>query len=344
MSLMFVPLVTTTSMLMMGAVMASFEMTSKRCMCLTNCIFLPLFMSTSVTSHCCAGADLIGAASNADWCSGGSASANDNDNAMSQIINSPDGTMSDAMKVRGMNETSSGCQVVDWHVKQCDCGANDPWLFMRDKTTCDSSMSLQTTTTDMLTSTCSDGTQDFNKFYVLSNAMRNNMHTSFESARAALRLLRCDCISPVHASLAHDGTCTHSMTKFSWMWSSLSVIAFCSVIMIMFRSSVQETVATKDLFSASHGFDDDNNNEESDPSMGDDNKDERNNNDKNGRGERGRSSGRNNHHPNFVDDDHDDVGFWLVTHHANDMSLCLPQQHCCRCHQKPQCHFVDVRC
>lgn len=66
-----------------------------------------------------------------------------------------------------------------------------------------------------------------------------------QAANRAINLLRCDRVVPVYTDIVYDATCKYSVSGFAWLFSSLLIVSIMGMIMIMFRSSYQNTIMEK---------------------------------------------------------------------------------------------------
>ena len=68
------------------------------------------------------------------------------------------------------------------------------------------------------------------------------MDALLQSSNRAINLLRCERIVPVYTSMVYDATCSYSVSGFTWMFCCLLIVSLCGMIMIMLRSSYQNTI------------------------------------------------------------------------------------------------------
>lgn len=68
-----------------------------------------------------------------------------------------------------------------------------------------------------------------------------------EAAITGLDLLSCERIVPIYADVVYQGTCTHSVEGFTWMFSSLLIVATMGMLMITLRSSYLNSVINVEL-------------------------------------------------------------------------------------------------
>jgi len=63
-----------------------------------------------------------------------------------------------------------------------------------------------------------------------------------QSSSRAVNLLSCERVVPVYTTIFYDATCKYSITGFTWLFSCLLIVSAMGMIMIMFRSSYQNTI------------------------------------------------------------------------------------------------------
>ena len=63
-----------------------------------------------------------------------------------------------------------------------------------------------------------------------------------QSTSRAINLLRCERVVPVYTDIVYGATCTYSISGFTWLFASLLIVSTMGMIMIMFRSSYQNTI------------------------------------------------------------------------------------------------------
>jgi hypothetical protein len=74
--------------------------------------------------------------------------------------------------------------------------------------------------------------------------MNEMIKVLLKSAIDMISLLNCDNIVPIYQTTFYDATCQHSIKAVIWMFSSSLIMAFFGFVMIMFRSSMSETIYT----------------------------------------------------------------------------------------------------
>ena len=84
--------------------------------------------------------------------------------------------------------------------------------------------------------------RDFRPLHRSLTQMIGVMDALNQASNRVFDILRCDRIVPIYKSIVYDGTCKHSIKGLTWIFSALFVISLMGMIMIMFRSSFQNTV------------------------------------------------------------------------------------------------------
>jgi len=238
-----IPLIVVPSILMVAVLMAMFESSHPTFTKIIDWFFLPLFVLITLFAIAGCGAIMIVSTANADWCYGSDSSEF---NDLDINVNSPDSTVFNILNESGISTTGLVFRGVRFYVSQCR--AEDPFVFIdnykADLTKSDRTVSSLSDVFDdvgisRLSVACGI---DFAPFQALVKIMDDSLKVLIDNNISVLEILRCDRITPIYTNLAYDATCNYSMTGVTWIWSSLLIISTCSMIMIMLRSSMQETV------------------------------------------------------------------------------------------------------
>jgi hypothetical protein len=91
--------------------------------------------------------------------------------------------------------------------------------------------------------------RDFHPLHRALGQMIGVLDALLQSANSVLNLLRCQYVVPIYTEITYDAVCTYSISGFAWIFSSLLILSVTAHIMIMFRSSYQNTV-----FDAKHAM------------------------------------------------------------------------------------------
>jgi len=247
--------------MMIGTIAGQGHIMTDCFLCFLNWFILPLFIFLVNVSYVILGLVSIGASVNADFCGGESST--------------PDQVIVDWMFRSGYNETDPLFQTVRYYAFQCTEQAEiDPFLFLRtfDAQTvrllchvkmeirCDASLtccsilclqvlgrqvvqnltrSMDEVQLDQLALGCN---RDFRPLHRALGQMVGVLDALLQSGNRAINLLKCDRIVPVYTDMVYNATCTNSIYGFTWIFSSLLLVSIFGMIMIMFRSSFQNTI------------------------------------------------------------------------------------------------------
>mmetsp|Transcript_12647 Transcript_12647/g.17943 ORF Transcript_12647/g.17943 Transcript_12647/m.17943 type:complete len:552 (+) Transcript_12647:136-1791(+) len=238
-----IPLIVVPSLLMVGVLMAMFESSNLIYTRVIDWCLLPIFVLITLFAICGCGAIMVVSTVNADWCYGEESTKF---SGSSIQTNSPDGTVLNIMDELGFEQTDLVFRGVKYYVTQCI--AEDPFVFITEyKTQLDEG---NATMNDLVGVFDDIGVSrlsvicgiDYAPFEALVKIMVDNLRVLLDNVSSVLSLLECDRIVPIYTNLAYEATCKYSVTGATWIWSSLLVISTCALIMIMLRSSWQETV------------------------------------------------------------------------------------------------------
>ena len=84
--------------------------------------------------------------------------------------------------------------------------------------------------------------RDFRPLHRSLSQMIGVLDALLQASNRAINLLRCERVVPVYTDIVYDATCKYSVSGFAWIFSCLLIVSCCGMIMIMFRSSYQNTV------------------------------------------------------------------------------------------------------
>jgi hypothetical protein len=84
--------------------------------------------------------------------------------------------------------------------------------------------------------------RDFRPLHRSLAQMVGVMDALEQASNRALNLLACERIVPIYTDIVYDGTCRYSISGFTWIFCGLFIVSVMGMIMIMFRSSFQNTV------------------------------------------------------------------------------------------------------
>uniref|UniRef100_A0A7S2EJH0 Uncharacterized protein n=1 Tax=Trieres chinensis TaxID=1514140 RepID=A0A7S2EJH0_TRICV len=231
------PLIILSGLLLIALLMAWFEVSFRPFEFAIDYIILPLFgICVTLSWFLCSFSGMI-AAANGDFCSGGASDGN--------IKDSPEGTFLDILDEQQFNRGSIIYNVLKYYITDCDSDLY-PLQFLEEheievnnalNSTTDFSTALNNTDSEQLQNICGS---DFMKEKVLLGEIKGLLQTLAKDVVKALDLMSCKSINSLYANTFHEGTCTHSVKAFTWIFSSLLVISLCGMLMLTFRASLYE--------------------------------------------------------------------------------------------------------
>jgi hypothetical protein len=84
--------------------------------------------------------------------------------------------------------------------------------------------------------------RDFHPLHRSLGQMVGVLDAVLQSANTVLNLLSCQQVVPIYTEISYDAVCTYSISGFTWIFSCLLILSATGHIVIMFRSSYQNTV------------------------------------------------------------------------------------------------------
>ena len=84
--------------------------------------------------------------------------------------------------------------------------------------------------------------RDFHPLHRALGQMMGVLDALVQSANNILKLFRCQMVVPIYTEITYDAVCTYSISGFAWIFSCLLILSAMGHILIMFRSSYQNTV------------------------------------------------------------------------------------------------------
>lgn len=232
------PYLVLSSLMMVGVVAAQLNAMTDCFLCVLNWVILPIFMFVTLMSYVGLVTMSIVSSANADFCGGASST--------------PDQVILDAMFRSGFAEDDLFYQITRYYANQCTSEAIiDPFIFLRsfDGALIQGKGMVQNFTNaldgaslEQLSLACN---RDFAPLQRSLAQMVGVMEALIQASERTINLLRCDRIVPVYTDIVYGATCTHSVTGFTWLFSSLLIVSVMGMIMIMFRSSYQNTIFTR---------------------------------------------------------------------------------------------------
>lgn len=225
-----VPLVILTILMMIGVLLSFYERQNECYEFTLSWILLPMFLFWIVASCIFCGLMAISATVNADFCGG--------------TESTPDNTIFQALRSKGLNQSSTEFQIARYYLNQCTREAEvDPFLFLRvhqaeinnaqavmDKL----SESLEKMDVVDLSFNCG---RDFEPLSSSLDTMSAILDRLDQAGKDGLKLLSCERLVPIYTDVVYDGTCTSSVTGLTWILSSLLIISVTGLVMITLRSS-----------------------------------------------------------------------------------------------------------
>lgn len=232
------PMIILPSFLLIGLFMAWFEVSFKEYQCMLRYLIIPLFGIVIVFSWVFCSLFSLLAVSNADFCSGNSVKA------------SPEGTFMDMLNEQGITSDGIIYKSIEYYIDGCRTGF--PFAFI--DTYRNDLVDAFNSTTDFSSSLDAVGVNDLNQLCgtdfseVASNlkVIETNLQALLSAASRGMQLISCESINSLYVNTFHEGTCTYSVTGFTWVFASLLVVSFCGMLMITFRSAVYDVIWLED--------------------------------------------------------------------------------------------------
>ncbi|CAB9521059.1 expressed unknown protein [Seminavis robusta] len=235
------PIVFLASLLMAGTMAAHWDVTNGCYEFALTWIVSPLFISWIVISFILCGAMALSASANADFCAGPTHRGG------------PDETILWSIQRAGLDNNAIEYEIARFYLLQCTNEAEvDPFLFLRrheaELTNAKAIVeelkeSIAKVDVETLSFQCG---RDFEPLRSSLDTVRAILDALEQAAAKGLQLLSCERIVPIYADVVYEGTCNHSVTGLTWMFSSLLVISTMGMIMIMLRSSFKADVILAD--------------------------------------------------------------------------------------------------
>jgi hypothetical protein len=227
--------------------------------CVITILWFPLLFVMTMVAWFSAGAMVIAAGANADFCLPNGKGS------------SPDTTIYNIMRVWGFAETDYAYRIVQYYVSQCTIG-DDPLTDLRayqpsvvrllsriDSAVFYSSFTHIALSQDAAYQAISD--LDFTLHYPgnieqltlycnrdmvpVQTAVANinsAVKTMSMSLNRTLDLLGCDRIVPIYTKTIYDGVCRNSLKALVWMFSCCLIIGVMGMIMVTFRAAYKHTI------------------------------------------------------------------------------------------------------
>jgi hypothetical protein len=189
---------------------------------------LPIFLLMIILAYVAAGFVVLTAEGNADFCSGGSE-------------DTPEASIDAILAQYNQTPDKLFYNVVTFYANQCT--TSNPWAFLQNYyaqlTTAKASLdifseAIVTATTEQLSQECG---ADYSPILQLINQLRTHTSILLDSSIRSMELMGCKSIVPLYTTVVYEGTCNTSITAASWIFASFFVIAFFSMVMVMFRGA-----------------------------------------------------------------------------------------------------------
>jgi len=223
-----IPYITTVVIMVVGVILGFLGIDIPWLRCILTWVIHPLFIFEVILAYVLCSVILIAASANADFCSGG----------QEQI---PDETMLEILGNLGYKKDDLVFLILVFYVGQCS--SVTPFGFLdqyrapvEEATTL--AVEFSSTVSDVGTAALSEAcAADVAFLQILNAAIIRNLEKLVVSTERMQELLQCSNIVRLYTDPVYDGTCTYSITGFTWAWASFAVVGAAGLIMIMLRSS-----------------------------------------------------------------------------------------------------------
>lgn len=88
--------------------------------------------------------------------------------------------------------------------------------------------------------------KDFEPVFDTMRQLQSLLDLGIEITDSAFKMTECERMANIYGGLVYDGTCTYSVSGFSWFFICLLAISFSGMIMITLRSSYHNTKFMED--------------------------------------------------------------------------------------------------
>mmetsp|Transcript_2743 Transcript_2743/g.5913 ORF Transcript_2743/g.5913 Transcript_2743/m.5913 type:complete len:510 (-) Transcript_2743:255-1784(-) len=238
------PVITLSGLLLIGLLMAWFEVSFKEYQFLTKYVFVPLFGIVVALSWIVCSLFALLSVTNSDFCSGG---------ATANYSPSPEGTILEILNEQGVNPNSTVHAAVKFYIDGCltsfPFGIIEDFKFEVDNAfnfTLDFKGALGGVGKEKLVQICGDEV-DFDGLKNLLDEIGKTLKSFATLLVKTRRFLSCESINHLYTNTFHEGTCNHAITGLAWAFSSLLIISFCGMLMIMFRASLYHVIWFEDF-------------------------------------------------------------------------------------------------
>lgn len=236
----WIPLVVCPSILLIGAICASFDMSPLYFQDFQRYVVFPIFTIWIAFTWLLASGFAIVAVMNADACSGG-ISPGSPDSTVMNMVDKTDDIEKGSLLYAAIKYYVEGCNgsfpfnfATEYLRKLIDAKAQmEDFMYM-----------VEYYSTVELSNMCGS---DISSIVAGVDVLQHSIGVLLENADRTLSLLSCESLNSIYVKATHEGACTHSIAALSWLVLSLVVISICGMTMIMLRSSILHTVYTHSL-------------------------------------------------------------------------------------------------
>lgn len=233
--LVIIPYMIVPGSLLLGVCIAWFDVDLPWLRLVLSYILLPIFIIQVIFAYSFSAALLIAASANADFCSGGE-------------TRTPDGTILSILIRKGFKDDDLVFRIAEYYIDQCVDSELYPFDFL-ERYQLQISASLeklgefaQVVADANRAGDCPD---EVGMLDGLSRSMIKFLADLSTNIRTMLDSLDCTKVIALYTNPVYNGTCTYSITGFTWAFSTFAAVGAMGLIMIMLRSSWQLDTSRK---------------------------------------------------------------------------------------------------
>lgn len=233
-----IPYTVIPSFLIVAALLAMFDVSSRRYSCFINWFILPIFIIMTTVAFVIAASMSIAAGVNSDFCLPGG-----------RPDGSPDETILAIMEQKQYNKSSIEYRVASYYISQCDGSVEDPWLEIRqygpeldESIVSMTSLLTNLTNNDILDVLAVYCNRNFDLFEPVIMAMIDIVTILKTTQSAVLDIARCGRLIPLYTDTTYKAGCEYAPSAVFWVFYSSLILGVFGMGMITTRSAMKMSV------------------------------------------------------------------------------------------------------
>lgn len=233
--LVIIPYMIVPGSLLLGVCIAWFDVDLPWLRLVLSYILLPIFIIQVIFAYSFSAALLLAASANADFCSGGE-------------TRTPDGTILSILIRKGFQDDDLVFRIAEYYIDQCVDSELYPFEFLeRYRFQISASVEKLSEFTKVMADAniAGDCPDEVGVLDGLSRSMLGYLADLSTNIRTMLDSLDCTKVIALYTNPVYNGTCTYSITGFTWAFSTFAAVGAMGLIMIMLRSSWQLDASRK---------------------------------------------------------------------------------------------------